>query len=161
MGGSNWVVVNRRALLFGLTAVVATGARAAPPPRVLFICQFGTAKSAIAREFFRRRARERGVAVATFSRGLTLEDHISPSLGAALRGEGIDPAHDRPQVLARRDLRAADIVVFFNPLPPSLGPVAALDWTALPSVNENWPQARADLTQRIDALLDEIAGAKR
>jgi arsenate reductase (thioredoxin) len=160
MGISNRVVVSRRTLLLGFTALVATGARARSSPRVLFICQFGTAKSAIAREFFRRRARERGISVSAFSRGLTLEDHISPLLGAALRGEGVDPAYDRPRVLAGRDLRAADIVVFFNPLPPSLGPVAARDWTTLPSVNENWPQARADLMRRIDALLDEIARAK-
>ena len=161
MGVSNKIVVSRRALVLGLAAVVATGASASSPPRVLFICQFGTAKSAIAREFFRRRARERGILVSAFSRGLTLEDHISSPLGAALRAEGIDPAHDRPQVLTRRDLRAAGIVVVFNPVPATFGPVAARNWTALPSVNENWPAARTELVQRIDVLLDEIAKRRR
>jgi arsenate reductase (thioredoxin) len=161
MGMTNMFVVSRRRLVLGLVIVAATGASARSVPRVLFICQFGTAKSAIAREFFRRRARERGISVSTFSRGLMLEDHISPPLQTALRAEGIDSAHDRAQILAKSDLRAADIVVFFNPLPPSMGAVAARDWTTLPSVNDNWPQARADLVQRIDALLDEIAKGRK
>ena len=161
MGMTNKFIVSRRALLLGLAAIAATGANTPPKPRVLFICQFGTAKSAIAREFFRRRARERGISVSAFSRGLTLEDHISPPLRTALREEGIDSAHDLARKLAKPDLRAADIIVFFNPLPPSLGPVAARDWMTLPSVNDNWPQARADLVQRIDALLDEIAKGRK
>jgi arsenate reductase (thioredoxin) len=154
-------ITSRRKVLLGAAAMLATGAGAPPMPRILFICQAGTAKSAIAREFFRRRARERGISISAFSRGLAIEDHVSMRLRDALRNEGINPAHDRAQKLAKRDLRSADIVVFFNPLPPSLMPVAARDWTALPSVNDNWPQARADLVQRIDALLDEIATAKR
>jgi protein-tyrosine-phosphatase len=147
---------NRRSLLIGLSAFALAGA-AKPVSRILFICQAGTAKSAIAREFLRRRAKERGISVLAFSRGLVIEDHISPPLRSALLSEGIDPKHDRAQKLVESDLRAADIVVFFNPLPRSLGPVSAQDWTALPSVNDAWPAARADLVQRIDALLDEIA----
>jgi arsenate reductase (thioredoxin) len=160
MGVPRKFIVSRRGVLLGLAAVVATGA-SAPPPRILSICQFGTAKSAIAREFFRRRARERGISVSAFSRGLAIADHISPPLKAALRGEGIDPAHDRARILAQRDLRAADIVVFFAPLPTALTPVTARDWASLPSVNDNWPQARADLVRRIDALLDELERGRR
>jgi arsenate reductase (thioredoxin) len=150
------LVPGRRTVLIGGLVLAVTGA-SAPPPRVLFICQAGTAKSAIAREFFRRRARERRVSVTAFSRGLTIDDHISASLQKSLYDEGINPAHDRAVRLTRRDLRAADIIVFFNPLPVALGPVTAQDWTALPSVNDNWPLARTDLMLRIDALLDEIA----
>lgn len=157
----NKFMVSRRMLLLGLAAIAATGASAPPKPRVLFICQFGTAKSAIAREFFRRRARERGISVLAFSRGLTIEDHISQPLSTALREEGIDAAHDRARKLTKRDFRAADIVVFFNPLPASLGPVVARDWTTLSSFNDNWAQARADLVPRIDALLDEIVKGRK
>jgi arsenate reductase (thioredoxin) len=153
--------VGRRAFMRAILMMPLAGAHAAPIPRVLFICQYGTAKSAIAREFFRRRARERGIAVSAFSRGLSLEDHISQPLSEKLQAEGIDPSHDHPQILAKRDLRRADIVVMFNPLPVSLGLVTARDWTTLPSVNDNWPAARAHLVVRIDALLDEIAGARR
>jgi protein-tyrosine-phosphatase len=149
-------VISRRSLMIGLSVFALVGA-AKPVPRVLFICQAGTAKSAIAREFMRRRAREQGIAVSVFSRGLEIEDHLSPPLRSALHSEGIDPAHDQALKLVKSDLRAAVIVVFFNPLPAAMKPIAAHDWTSLPSVNDAWPKARADLVQRIDALLDEIA----
>ncbi len=154
------LLTSRRMVLLGLSTFLATGAAKAVP-RVLFICQFGTAKSAIAREFFRRRAFERGIEAFAFSRGLMLEDHISPPLRTALGTEEINPAHDRARILAKRDLRAADIVVIFNPLPPSLKAARVHDWTTLPSVNDNWAQARADLMQRIDLLLDEIAKGRK
>jgi hypothetical protein len=125
--------------------------------RVLFVCQFGTAKSAIAREVFRRRARQRGMAVDAFSRGLTIENHISPQLGERLHADGIDPATDAPNILLPRDWRNADILVAFNPLPPKVKFTNIRDWTDMPSFNEDYVNARATLDRWIDSLLDEIA----
>jgi Low molecular weight phosphotyrosine protein phosphatase len=158
--------INRRTFLATSAALVAqsvTGLAAPRPPVVLFICEFGTAKSAIARELFRKRASERGIAVTAFSRGLQIEDHISPPLRQKLDAEGIDSRRDGFAVLASKDVRAADMVVTFATLPAAYHPRKLLDWTALPSVNDAWPAARADLDKRIDGLLDTIAarGAKR
>jgi Low molecular weight phosphotyrosine protein phosphatase len=149
--------MNRRLLLIGLPAIALAGA-AKPVPRILFICEFGTAKSAIAREIFRRRARDRGIKVTAFSRGLKgIEDHVSPPLRQALAAEKLDTRRDGFAKLAPRDLRAADMIVTFVPVPENQQWRELRDWTALPSVNDAWPAARADLIQRIDALLDEIA----
>jgi protein-tyrosine-phosphatase len=125
-------------------------------PTVLFVCDAGTAKSAIARELFRKRARERGIAVTAFSRGLQIEDHISLPLKARLETEGIDSRLDGFAVLSADDVRAADLVVTFTKLPKVYRPRKMLDWTALPSVNDAWPAARAELTERIEGLLDAI-----
>ena len=54
--------INRRTVLAtgAMFAVIPGAGLAAPkPPVVLFICEFGTAKSAIARELFRKRAKAR------------------------------------------------------------------------------------------------------
>jgi protein-tyrosine-phosphatase len=129
-------------------------------PVVLFVCEFGTAKSAIAREVLRKRASERGVAVVTLSRGLKIENHISPWLKAKLDADNIDPRHDAPRVLTGKDIRTADIVVTFAALPTGYQPHRLLDWAELPSVNDDYVTARADLDQRIDGLLDSIAKSK-
>ena len=89
-------------------------------PRVLFICQFGTAKSAIARELFKRRAAERGIPVAVASRGITPEPHLASSTRDELLTEGIVLGVQPVRKLRATDLRAADIVVVFNPLPAPL-----------------------------------------
>ena len=151
--------INRRTVLAtgAMFAVIPGAGLAAPkPPVVLFVCEFGTAKSAIARELFRKRAKERGIAVTAFSRGLKIEDHISPPLRQKLDAEGLDSRRDGFAVLASKDVRAADVVVTFATLPTTYRPRKLLDWTALPSVNDAWPAARADLDKRIDVLLDSI-----
>jgi hypothetical protein len=155
-------VINRRTFLATGAALVVQsvpGLAASKPPVVLFICEFGTAKSAIARELFRKRARERGIAATAFSRGLKIEDHISRPLKAKLDAEGIDPRRDGFAVLAAKDLRAADVVVTFAPLPAAFRPRKKLDWSALPSVNDAWPAARADLDRQIEGLLDTLAAS--
>ncbi len=154
---------NRRAVMaFGAMLATAPAiALAAPKPLVvLFICQAGTAKSAIARELFRKRAKERGIAATAFSRGLRIEDHISVPLRQRLDAEAIDTRRDGFFNLKPRDVRAADIVVTFALLPAAYRSDKLRDWSAVPSVNDAWPAARADLDRRIDALLDKLAAAK-
>jgi Low molecular weight phosphotyrosine protein phosphatase len=154
-------ISRRRVLALAVVAnIIPSLAFAAPAksPTVLFVCEFGTAKSAIARELFRKRAAERGIAVAAFSRGLTIADHISPPLRQTLDAEGIDSRRDGFAVLSARDVGRADVVVTFTPIP--YRPHTMLDWSDVPSVNDNYPAARADLNRRIDALLDTISARR-
>lgn len=157
----DFATVGRRAVLQGIGSLALTGggAWAAPrvAPRVLFVCQYGSVKSPIAREILRRRARDRGIAVSTFSRGITPEAHLPPVIAARLLAEGIDPAREGLHRLLPIDVQAADIVVFFNPLPPSLRVPQGQDWTSVPSVLEAYPAALADIKLRVDELLDLIA----
>jgi hypothetical protein len=132
-------------------------ARSAKVPRVLFVCQYGSVKSAIARELFRRRARERGISARALSRGITPEDHVSAQLRAQLAADNLDTAKDRLRAITMADTRAADYIVIFNPLPSEYAQIPILDWSSVASVNLQYDGARADILARIDALLDEIA----
>lgn len=152
--------LTRRAVLALSAAAVgsiATGATArCRPARVLLVCQYGSVKSAVARELMKRRAAERGVAVEVRSRGTTPEEHVSPALAAALRADGVD-THAQPlTALAPADLKAADVIVGFEPAAASGLPAAALDWSDLPSFNTDYARARPMLTARVDALLDDV-----
>lgn len=155
-------VVRRRVLIGAFVAVVSAMTPAVlgaspTPPRVLFICQFGTAKSAIARELLKRRATERGIPVAVFSRGITPEPHLASSTRDILLAEGIVLDAEEARKLSAVDLRAADIVVIFNPLPAPMRSRNQRDWSDVPSVNDTYPLARAELDRRIDLLIDELA----
>ncbi len=154
--------VERRSFTLGLFMAMGTVAARAKNedirvPKVLFVCQFGTAKSAIAREVFRQRARARGIDVTAFSRGITPGGHVSAALKARLTKDGIDSARDGLHRLSRKDIKAANIVVTFNPLPATMLPKDIRDWSAVPSVNDDYSAASADLRRRIDALLDTLA----
>jgi protein-tyrosine-phosphatase len=161
--GSHSNFSKRGTLIAGLASVMAAGCtslRLGRQPVVLFVCEYGTAKSAIARELFRRKIKERGAAVEAFSRGLKIEDHVSPQLKSRLASEGIDTLRDVPTILQRADWERASVVVAFNPLPPAVPRTKMRDWTDLPSVNDDYTNAMAILDRRLVALLDElVAGA--
>ncbi len=164
---NNKTSLRRRQILAGSLLIIAgatmPAALGAPrkPPRVLFICQFGTAKSAIARELMKRRAVERGIAVIVSSRGITPEPHLAPATRSLLQAEGIVLEGESAQKLQRADLAFADVVVAFNPLPASMRKTGLRDWSAVPSVNDTYFLARADLDRRIDQLLDYLSQLRR
>lgn len=156
----------RRALAVSL-AVIASAAMpvalnaSKTATRVLFVCQFGTAKSAIARELLRRRATQRGIRVIVTSRGITPEPHLAISTRDHLLADGIIVDGEAVRPLQNADLRAADLVVVFNPLPASMHARVLRDWSAVPSVNDAYPLARADLDSRVELLLDDMVRMRR
>lgn len=161
LGASDPQVWSRRRVIASVLLVAASSActhlKATRAPLVLFVCEFGTVKSAVSREVFRRRAAERKIAAAAFSRGLTAEDHASPALQRMLAAEGIDPKSDPATSLTAADWQRADILIWFNPLPPQVRHRDMRDWSDLPSFNDSYTIARPLLERRIDLLLDELA----
>ena len=151
--------LSRRAFVAAASASLSWpifGAGRSRPTKVLFICQFGSVKSAIAREIFRRRAAERHQSVSVFSRGITPEPHLPLALQRDLLREGIDTARQPLRQLRQADLDAADLVIIFDKLPPDLRVTKVDDWTDTPSVLNDYPRARADLDRRIDELLGRL-----
>jgi arsenate reductase (thioredoxin) len=124
--------------------------------KILFVCQYGTAKSAITREIFRQRARQRGIEVFAFSRGITIEDHVPPKLRQNLAKDGINPSIEPPQLLKPDDWQSADILVAFNPLPADVRHPDIRDWTDLPSIIDAYKKTRSIMKTRIDSLLTEV-----
>jgi protein-tyrosine-phosphatase len=146
--------------LFGITVFALGGGRlaaAAKPRSLLFVCQAGTVKSAIARELAKRMARERGLRVAIRSRGIAPEDHLTPELIARLAAKGIDPRREPVRKLRQSDLDRAGTVILFDPLPAGLTAPAARDWRDTPSVLRDYDKAIAVIEDRIGALLDEMS----
>lgn len=161
MRSVNTLALSRRAAIFSSLAALAladplrAGSRRAP--HVLFVCQKGTVKSAIARELLRDRAKARGVAAKVRSRGIEPREGATPETRMALARDGIDTRREPLRRLEADDARWADIVIAFDPLPPSVSGADVRDWSATPSVNGDYPAAIAAIGARIDALLAELA----
>ncbi len=139
-----------------LLALTSQPASAGNRPKILLVCQFGTVKSAVARELLIRRATERGIALHAWSRGITPEEHLSPALKTRLLGEQIDPGRQPLHPLSARDVEKADMVIAFDPLPPSFSRAKVRDWSDVPSMNSSYEAARRVLDQKIGALLDQL-----
>ena len=160
------MTVHRRHFLQTATAAIAflsspASAADCAVTRVLFVCPLGVVKSAIAREELRRIAKARGLSVQVQSRGVEPpkdhpENDISPALAAHLKEEGIDPSADPLRRLSRVDVRHADITIAFDEEAAAPGLEQARAWKS-PSWNSQYAQAKAALSQNMQALADELA----
>jgi pyruvate/2-oxoglutarate dehydrogenase complex dihydrolipoamide acyltransferase (E2) component len=154
--------INRRQVVFALAALPL----ACSSPRdqtqvkqvrkILFVCQAGTVKSAIAREVARKMARERGIEIEFRSRGIAPEDHVTPDMLARLEAKAVDPRSEPVAALTQADLDAADMVVAFNRLPPAMKAPNLRDWTDSPAFSEDHDRAMAAIESRVSSLLDEL-----
>lgn len=160
MGVPKLSMFSRRAALVGAACLAASCASTAgtntEPTRVLFVCQYGSVKSAIAREQFRRLAATRGILVNVQSRGISPEDHISPALSEALAADGLDIRNEPIRPLSESDLAGVDIIIAFNSLPARFGARSIRDWSDVPSMNANYSAGRAVLLERLNTLIAEI-----
>jgi protein-tyrosine-phosphatase len=154
------LTLNRRAFIAAFGAALSMPAAGRPlstdAPRILFVCQLGSVKSAIARELLKRRAAERQVALTVTSRGITPEAHLPAAIRSRLLLDHLDPEAQPLRKLSQADLDAADKVIIFDKLPAELRTAKAEDWTDLPSIVNDYPKARAALDRRIEHLLTQV-----
>jgi protein-tyrosine-phosphatase len=154
---------SRRVMLAITVAALGAGlSRAAPAlaaepqTRVLFVCQFGSVKSAISRELLRRLATQSRAPLAIESRGITPEAHLPPPLAQRLAEAGVDPKAEPLRKLTQADLDRADLVVIFDPLPAGLSAKNLRDWTDLGSIVSDYDRTRPDLDRRIEGLFKTL-----
>lgn len=155
------LTLHRRIFLASLAAAACSMAAHAQtdakPRKILFVCQYGSVKSPIARELLRRGAAERHLPVSASSRGITPRQHLSPEVAELLASEKLDVTSEPLRQLSQADLDQADMVILFDELPKSLAASNVQDWSDLPSVLNSYQVARPELGRRIDALLRQIS----
>jgi protein-tyrosine-phosphatase len=164
------VIARSIALLFSAVAL-ATGAFAAPAPipapaasakplEVVFVCQFGYAKSLVAAKHFEAMAAARGLKVHVIARGLTPKDHVPEPIASALRGDGLPVDGYTPLALAASDVANADVVATFSIEQPYPTKARVLRWDDVGALTEDYPAARAQILAHLAPLLDELAARK-
>jgi arsenate reductase len=133
---------------------------AAPKPArsrvVVFVCEHGTVKSLIAREWFNRLAAERRLEVRAVSRGVTPETSVPPAIANALRNDGFDVSDFEPRAFSAADATsAARVVAIGVDLSSSRrrgdGPLDT--WEGIPPASDDYAAARDALRARIQELL--------
>ena len=130
-----------------------------PAPKIVFVCEHGSAKSVIAAAHFRRLAQERGLNTDVFSRGIAPDAEIPAGVRNGLKADGIDVGQMKPAAVTAADLKGAAKIISFGPdlAPLAGGKVAIEDWSATPAVSEDYPAARSYIVKRLQKLLDDLA----
>jgi protein-tyrosine-phosphatase len=142
-----------------LYAFCQARAAAPPPPRVLFVCLHGAAKSVVAAAHFRHRAATRGLAIEAVAAGVEPDPHMAPAAVKGLADDALNPAPARPRPVTLYDLRAATRIVSFGcDVAPRAGqPVVR--WDDVPAVSEGYAAARNAIVTRVERLISDLTGA--
>lgn len=134
-------------------------ASAPAPPRVLFVCLHGAAKSVIAAAHFQRLAAARGLAMSAVAAGTEPDPQIAPGAVKGLAGDGLTPTSARPRPVTLYDLRsAARIVSFGCDVAPARG--QRVDQWDVPAVSDGYETARRRIVEHVERLVDDLAGAR-
>jgi protein-tyrosine-phosphatase len=141
-------------------AAQAAPARAAPPAQpleVVFVCQYGYAKSLVAAKHFERMAAERGLEVSVVARGLTPKDSVPAAIAQALRADGLAVDGYAPVALSAGDVASADLVVSFGVDSPHPTKARVLRWDDVGALSEDYSKAREQIRSHLGPLLDELS----
>jgi hypothetical protein len=102
------------------------------------------------------------IAARTITRGTSPDREIPMDVRNGLKADGIDIGAMKPVKVRREDLSDAQVVVSFGPdLSAIAGKAKVEDWSATPDVSKDFPAARDYIVKPLQALLDQIARAKR
>lgn len=142
-----------------LYAFCQTRTRATPPPRVLFVCLHGAAKSVVGAAHFRRLAAARDLAIDAVAAGVEPDREFALKAVKGLAGDGLAVAPGHPRPVTLYDLATATRVVSFGcDVAPARG--QRVDQWDVPAVSDGYEAARDRIVANVERLVTELAGGR-
>ena len=134
----------------------AQTAGAAAPPRVVFVCLHGAAKSVVAAAHFRRLAAARGLSIGAVATGTEPDAELAPGAVKGLAAEGLTAAPARPRPVTLYDLHSAARVVSFG-CEIGMGPDRGAEQWEVPAVGDGYTGARDQIVAKVERLVSDLA----
>ena len=133
------------------------GTAALSPPRVLFVCLHGAAKSVVAAAHFPALAKAQGLKLAAVAAGTEPDTELTPAAVKGLADDGLSPAPGRPRPVTLHDLHTATRIVTFgcDVTSPAGRPVER--WDDVPAVGDGYDGARTKIVERLRRLVGDLA----
>jgi arsenate reductase len=127
-------------------------------PTVVFVCEHGSAKSVIAAVEFKRMAIENGLDLNILTRGTNPDAEIPKLVRDGLKAGGYDIGTLKPTKVSSKDLEGATKIISFGPdLTPWITDGTKItDWSATPSVSEDYRRASEYIRGQLELLLKEL-----
>ncbi len=142
-----------------LYAYCRAQAAAPAPPRVLFVCLHGAAKSVIGAAHFRRIAAARGLAMDAAAAGTEPDTELAPGATKGLAGDGLRATPERPRPVTLYDLASATRIVSFG---CDVTPAKAqrVDQWDVPAVSDGYAAARDRIVAQVERLVSELTAGR-
>ncbi len=135
--------------------------QAGEPRTVVFVCEHGAAKSVIAAAYFNKLAAERHLNAIAVARGTDPQPELSESTVAGLKKDGVAYPPDKPRALTAADVRSADHVIAFCPVPERLGASKKMKTYDVPAPKDGYDASRDAILKQVRALVDQIEASQK
>ena len=131
-------------------------------PTVLFVCVHNAGRSQMAAGYLQHLAGDR---VTVLSAGSEPKDQINPTAIEAMAEEGIDIAHNVPQVLTTESVAESDVVITMGcgDVCPIFAGKRYEDWVLDDPAGQGLDSVRVirdEIKRRVEALIADIAPAR-
>lgn len=130
---------------------------------VLFVCEHGAARSAIASAYFNKLANEKGLNYRAIFRGTDPDTVLTPGTIKGLAGDGFDVKEWRPIMVKQSDVSLATKVVTFDcSIPVEIkSDKSFIKWDGIPAISKGYQDARDQIRRNVEVLIEELSKRKK
>lgn len=130
---------------------------------ILFVCEHGAARSAIAAAYFNKLVKEQGLNYQAIFRGTDPDSVVSPSTKKGLTGDGFDVSNWIPKLVSQTDINSASQIVTFDCTLPVKDSTSkqVTEWNGIPAISKDYNLARNQIAEKVQQLIDKLAEKKK
>jgi arsenate reductase len=122
---------------------------------ILFVCEHGAGRSAIAASYFNKKAEKQGLEYRAIFRGVEPQSALGTSTKDGLIKDSVDVKNLTPTKLSRKDADDAYKVITLDCTLPDLFNKADMQWTGIP-MDGNYEVSKNRIAAKVDSLMTII-----
>jgi arsenate reductase (thioredoxin) len=123
---------------------------------ILFVCEHGAGRSAIAASYFNKNAERQGIKYYAIFRGIEPQEALGLSTKNGLIKDSVDVTSLIPIKLSKKDVDSAYKVITLDCNLPDIFTKADMHWTGIP-MNGNYEVSRDKIIVKVDSLIAIIS----
>jgi arsenate reductase (thioredoxin) len=125
---------------------------------ILFVCEHGAARSAIAAAYFNKLAQEKQLNYTAIFKGTDPDTVLTPGTAKGLIKDSFDISGWKPELVSEQDIKAAYKVITFDcklPLKDSLAAITE-QWNGIPPISKDYNIARNEIVAKVNQLISTL-----
>jgi protein-tyrosine-phosphatase len=130
-----------------------------PVPAVVFVCEHGSVKSLIAKQWLQKLAAARGLEIRVLSRGISPDESVPGAIATNLAEDGVPADGFTPERFSRADLVGAVAVVAIGADVSAVvadTQVRIEQWNDIPPASTDYDAARTAIRNRLERLIETL-----
>lgn len=147
--------VNVTAFLLLLISATSVLSQDKNKTTIIFVCEHGGARSAIASLYFNKMVRDHHLPYRSAFRGLTPDSVITKETRGGLMKDGFETASLTPIALSMQDVNTNTLLISLDCTIPTSYPRFRA-WTGIPAISSDYELARREIVSHLDQLIVEL-----